>query len=94
MDDPAAYYCGRGRRSEFDAQLALDVTVLDPQGRVVWTRSYDDGRRVWQHEWTEQSKAADGLLRVTHEAGWRLSQHALRDLREWVEVERMRTRSL
>ncbi|MEO6745719.1 MAG: hypothetical protein ABIN08_14660 [Caldimonas sp.] len=79
---------------EFAAHLALDVTVLDPQGQVVWTRSYDDGRQVWPHEWTEQGKALDGLLRVTHEAAWRQSQQAVRELREWVEGERMRPRSL
>lgn len=79
---------------EFDAQLALDVTVLDPQGRVVWTRTYDDGRRVWQHDWIDQVKAPEGLLRMTHEAAWRLAQQALRDLREWAEGERMRPRSL
>lgn len=85
---------GGAADSEFDAQLAIDVTVLDPQGRVVWTRTYDDGRRVWKHEWLEQAKAPDGLLRMTHEAAWRLSQQALRDLREWAEGERMRPRSL
>ena len=80
--------------SEFDAQLALDVTVLDPQGRVVWTRTYDDGRQVWPHEWIDQAKAPDGLLRVTHEAAWRLSQNVMRDLREWAEGERIRPRNL
>lgn len=79
---------------EFAAHLALDVTVLDPQGRVLWTRSYDDGRQVWPHEWIAQGKFLDGLLRVTHEAAWRQSQQAVRDLREWVEGERMRPRSL
>ena len=79
---------------EFDAQLAIDVTVLDPQGRVVWTRTYDYGRLVWKHEWLDQAKAPDGLLRMTHEAAWRLSQQALLDVREWAERERIRPRSL
>ena len=80
--------------TEFAVHLALDVTVLDPQGRVVWTRNYDDGHQIWPHDWTEQGKALDGLQRVTHEAAWRQSQQAMRDLREWAEGERMRPRSL
>jgi hypothetical protein len=80
--------------AEYDEQLAFDITVLDPRGRVVWTRTYDDGRQIWQHSWTDQGKAPDGLLRLTHEAAWRLSQKVVRDLREWVEGERMRPRSL
>jgi len=79
---------------EFAAHLALDVTALDPQRRVVWTRTYDDGRQVWPHQWTEHGKALEGLLRITHEAAWRQSQQAVRDLREWAEDERMRPRNL
>lgn len=79
---------------EYDVQLAIDVTLLDARGGLVWTRSYDDGRQIWPHEWTEQGKSIEGLLRLTHEAAWRLAQRALGDLREWVEAERMRPRSL
>jgi hypothetical protein len=79
--------------SEFDAHLALDVTALGPQGQVLWTRSYDDGRRIWQHEWTDP-RFAEGLLRLTHEAAWRLAQQVMRDLREWTEGERLRPRNL
>jgi hypothetical protein len=80
--------------AEYDEQLAFDITVHDPQGRVVWTRTYDDGRQIWQHSWTNKAKASEGLLRITHEAAWRLSQKVMDDLREWVEGERMRPRSL
>jgi hypothetical protein len=79
---------------EFDAQLALDVSLLDAQGRTVWTHSYDDGRQIWKHDWREQGQAQDGLLRLTHEAAWRLSQQVARDLRDWMEAERMRPRDL
>jgi len=79
---------------EFDARLAVEVTLLDALGGVVWTRSYDDGRQVWAHEWTGQGKVNERLLRLTHEAAWPLAQRALSDLREWVEADRMRPRSL
>jgi hypothetical protein len=79
---------------ELDLHLALDMTLLDPQGQAVWTRSYDDGRQVWKHDWTEQYKAPDGLLRLTHEAAWRLAQQAVHDLADWVRAERLRPRSL
>ena len=90
---PLPFFGGTGD-FEFDVQLAMDITLLDAQGRVVWTRTYDDGRQVWPHDWAEQAKAPDGLLRVTHEAAWRLSQKAMRDLREWADGERMRPRNL
>ena len=80
--------------SEFDAQLALDVSLLDAQGRVVWTHSYDSGRQIWEHSFGEQALVQDGLLRLTHEMAWRLSQQAVRELRDWMEAERMRPRVL
>jgi hypothetical protein len=79
---------------DFDTRLALDITLLDQQGRAVWTRIYDDGQQIWKHDWLEQGKAVQGLLRLTHEAAWRLSRQAVRDVREWVEAERMRPRML
>jgi hypothetical protein len=79
--------------SEYEAHLALDVTALGPRGEVLWTRSYDDGRRIWQHVWTD-ALFAEGLLRLTHEAAWRLAQQAMHDLREWSEGERLRPRDL
>ena len=79
---------------EFDVQLAVDVSLLDARGGLVWTRSYDDGRQVWPHDWTEQGKVTAGLLRLTHEAAWRLAQRALFDMRDSIEAERMRPRSL
>ena len=80
--------------SEFDAHLALDISLLDPQGQPVWTRHYDDGLQVWKHDWTEQAQAPEALMRMTHEAAWRLSQRAVQDLGAWVRAERMRPRSL
>lgn len=43
---------------------------------------------------TGQGKVNERLLRLNHEAAWRLAQRALSDLREWVEADRMRPRSL
>ena len=79
---------------EFDAQLALDASLLDGQGRVVWTHSYDSGRLIWEHSFGEQALVQDGLLRLTHEMAWRLSQQAVRELRDWMDADRMRPRVL
>jgi hypothetical protein len=79
---------------ELDARLALDVSLLDAQGQMVWTRSYDSGRQIWEHSWDQLGYAQDGLVRLTHEMAWRLSQQAVRELREWMQAERMRPRTL
>ena len=87
-------FLGAASDFELDSQLALDISLLDAGGRVVWTRSYDDGPRIWHHEWFEMAVAPDGLMRMTHEAAWRISQRVMHDLREWAEVERTRPRTL
>jgi hypothetical protein len=79
---------------EFAVQLAFDASLVDAQGRTQWTRNYDDGRQVWPHTMNEQHQAEAGLMRLTHEAAWRLAQRAVDDVRAEVEAERMRVRNL
>ena len=80
--------------TESGARLSFDVTLLDTQGRNVWTRTFDTNREVWKRPQNGRESPKEGVVRLAHEAAWRLSQQAVRDLREWVDAERMRPRSL
>jgi len=77
------------------AQLAFDLSLLDAQGRAVWTRSYDGGRELYKRPsfWSSE-RLPVGLVRMAHETAWRLSQEAVGDLREWLEAERIKPREL
>lgn len=76
--------------------LALDLSLFDAQGRLVWRRTYDDdaSRLVWTTPAATSTPLPEDIGRVTHEAAWRLAQQVLRDVREWVKGERMRPREL
>jgi len=80
--------------TEFDVQVAIDMRLLDAQGRTVWTHRYDSGRAVWQRPAGSGESASAGIVRLTHEAAWRLAQQAVAELREWLEAERLRPREL
>jgi hypothetical protein len=75
---------------EYTAQLGFELSLRDGQGRAVWTRSYDSGRQIWPHEWAQQTAFQTGLLRLTHELAWRLSQQVIRELRDWTRAARLR----
>ena len=83
---------------EFEAstRLAFDLSLLDAQGRRVWTRTYDDGERLsaWPFPTFEGESWREGIGRFAHEAAWRLSKEVLHDLRGWVTAERMKPREL
>lgn len=81
--------------TNFYAQLAFDLSLLDAAGRTVWTRTYDSGREIYKRPsfWSNE-KLPDGFLRMAHEAAWRLSQQAMTDLRDWLAVERRKPREL
>ena len=80
---------------EASTTLAFDVTLFDAQGAPVWTRTYDDGGRlVWTTPSADSTPLPKDIGRVAHESAWRLAQRASRDLREWMDAERMRPRSL
>jgi hypothetical protein len=84
--------------SKFESSilLTLDLTLFDAHGQPVWTRAYSDG--AGRFEWTVPSMDAEaiiqGVTRLTHEAAWRLSRQAARDLRDWLEAERAKPRKL
>jgi hypothetical protein len=81
---------------ESSALLALYLTLFDAQGRAVWTRAYSDdvGRLTWTSPPTDSESLPEGITRLAHEAAWRLSQQAARDLRDWLEAERAKPRKL
>jgi hypothetical protein len=84
-------------KREASTQLGFDLTLLDAQARPVWTRTYADsaGHFVWiDPPEGKDERWPHGIGRLAHEAAWRLSQQALRDLREWLAEERMKPRQL
>jgi hypothetical protein len=79
----------------FYAHLAFDLSLLDAQGRAVWTHTYDGGHEIWKRPsfWSTEKLPA-GMVRMAHETAWRLSQQAVSDLREWLVAERGKAREL
>jgi hypothetical protein len=78
-------------RYEFTARLSMEASLLDAQGRTVWTRHYDSGSVIWEPR--SGTWFADERSRISHEFAWQLAHRAARDLREWL-VERGRPRQL
>jgi len=81
---------------ESSALLALDLSLFNAQGRAAWARTYSDdaGRLTWTSPPTDSESLPEGITRLAHEAAWRLSQQATRDLRDWLEAERAKPRKL
>jgi hypothetical protein len=84
--------------SQYEATmtLAFDLSLFDARGRLVLRRTYDDdaGRLVWTTPSADSTPLPEDIGRVVHEAAWRLAQQVLRDVREWMDGERMRAREL
>jgi hypothetical protein len=78
--------------------LDFDLALLDGRGRTAWSKIYHDAK---DYPLGEQltlvdpgETAMETEVRLAHEAAWRLAQQVLRDLREWLEAERLRPREL
>ncbi|WP_088279434.1 hypothetical protein [Ideonella sp. A 288] len=80
--------------TETDVQVSVDVRLLDTEGRTVWSRQYDDGRQVWQPRWLGYEAGPDAIVRLAHEAAWRVARRVADDLRDAVAADRNRPRSL
>jgi len=87
-------YLGVIGDTEVDVQMTFELRLLDGQGRSVWTRSYDSGRVVWKRLAGSNESGDAGIVRLAHEAAWRLSQQAATDLRDWLVAERGKPREL
>jgi hypothetical protein len=89
-------------RWDLTLRLSVDVRVLGERGVVLWSRSYDTGRELWQRPprtWTPERMFRiedDGhrVQRFAHEQAARLMQQAARDVRQWNDHEQHRERIL
>jgi hypothetical protein len=80
--------------SEVEARLAFDLTMLDAQGRKVWSRSYDSGSEIVKRPSAWRGETPEALMALAHESAWRLSQQVVNDLRDWLAAERNKAREL
>jgi hypothetical protein len=104
VDDHVVYILPLGPlttgRIDLDSRLWVEAQLIAPQGRVQWTRTYDSGREPpasgrrgvvgpWEGRLPPQQVQA-----MAHEQAFRLMQLAAKDVRRWVESERVRERAL
>jgi hypothetical protein len=85
-----------------DVRLVVEWQVLDAKGSLLWTRRYDSGdvkmtpmpesRGRSAHSGAE--KEPRFYVRLAHQAAYTLMREAARDMRNWVEAERLRERVL
>ncbi len=59
--------------SEVEVRLAFDLQLLDARGHTVQVRTYESGREVWMPKPRATEMAEDGIVRLAHEAAWRLA---------------------
>jgi hypothetical protein len=74
--------------SRVDVRLELDLRLIDAQGQAVLARSHAAGPEVWTPKPRTTEQAEDGIVRLAHEAAWRLAQQAAGELRAWLEAQR------
>mgnify|MGYP001226959880 CR=1 FL=1 len=80
--------------THYGARLELDLRVSDGLGRVLAQTTVDSGavvveRGTWSTEPPDQR-----CLKLTHQAAWQAAAQAVRVLRETLQAERQRERSL
>lgn len=80
--------------SDTSLQLSFELQMLDERGRPWWTRRYDSGRVLWQRPPHARELPADGLVRLAHNTVLQLAEQAGRDVRAWLDGERMKPRQL
>ena len=80
--------------SDTSLQMSFELQMLDERGRPLWTRRYDSGRVLWQRLPHTRELPTDGLVRVAHDTARQLAEQAARDVRAWVQSERMKPRQL
>lgn len=75
--------------------LAFDISLLDSQGRKLWTRSYDAGREMWYPPTPfVANPMTHNVMRRCHQAAWRLAQQVATDIGDWLAAERIKPREL
>jgi len=92
---PLPYLVGFVGQAEHRTTLALDLSLLDAQGRTLWTRTVvDDAGRVVLPNFQQPESEPQALLRLAHDAAWRLAVQLAADHRQWWSEERARPRAL
>jgi hypothetical protein len=81
-------------KSEITIEVAYELTLRDAAGRSIWTQHQGSGRLVLQGRTGQRESHAAGIVRLAHEAAWRLAQQSARDVRHWWQAERMKPRQL
>lgn len=87
-------YVGMIGQTEPGGQVRFDVSLFDAHGELAWRRSYDTGREVWKPPWLAGEDSTHALVRLTHEAAWRLAKQLTRDIGDWLAAERLKPREL
>jgi hypothetical protein len=84
--------------SRLTLRLVLGAELRDPAGRPLWSKTLDSGA-IEPH--TLRSPLAKGyedrptsVIRLAHQAAWRLLLDLAREARDWVEAEHSRERRL
>jgi hypothetical protein len=85
---------------EVRTRMGMQLSLLDAQGRQVWTRAYDDGLRtaVWVYPGGYAVRTGEpdwqaGIPQMAQDAAKRLAQRVVPDLRQWHEAQRLKPRS-
>jgi hypothetical protein len=84
--------------SRLTVRLVLGAELRDPAGRPLWSKTLDSGAIEPR---TPRSPLAKGyedrptsVIRLAHQAAWRLLLDLAREARDWIEAEHSRERRL
>lgn len=79
-----------------DVRLIVDWSVLDTDGRLLWTKRYDSGdiKLPFEQHDERDFQRENQYVRLAHPVAYRLMREAAHDLKVWVEAERLRERAL
>lgn len=90
-------------RYDLCGRMTFELRVVDANGIERWSRDYDAGWQVWvppppavagSPRPSDPGAWGEGLQKMAHEQASRLTSQAARDVRGWVQSERIRERSL
>jgi len=84
--------------SRLTVRLVLDAELRDPAGRPLWSKTLDSGAIEPRTPRSPLSRGYEdrptSVIRLVHQAAWRLLLDLAREARDWVEAEHSRERRL
>jgi len=84
--------------SRLTVRLLLGVELRDPAGHPLWSKTLDSGAIEPRTPHSPLAKGYEdrptGVIRLAHQAAWRLLLDLSREARDWVEAEHSRERRL